>query len=175
MLRFDFENSVGYWICMTSQAMRRAFSSKLAEEGITLRQWEVLASLAMNGDASQSDLAEYLGIEPHTLAGILRRMERDGWLRRRCCDDDRRRNRLEPTEKAEEIWQRALHRCHEVRAQATAGFTAAELSLLKKLCDEIRQNLATVESPAPPAERRTSRPRSGKARSTAAATVTSAR
>lgn len=150
MLRYDFEDSVGYWICMTSQAMRRALTARLAEEGITLRQWEVLAWLACNSNASQAELAECLGIEPPTLAGVLRRMERDGWLSRRSCDDDRRRNRLEPTEKADEVWQRAVRACHDVRAQAVKGFTAPELAILKKLCAEIRENLAVIDDPCLP-------------------------
>jgi MarR family transcriptional regulator for hemolysin len=152
VLRYDFENSVGYWICMTSHAFRRTLSARLAEEGITLRQWEVLAWLACDGDVSQSELAECLGIEPHTLAGVVRRMERDGWLRRTSCSDDRRRNRLEPTERGEEVWQRALQHCHAIREQAVAGFTPAELSLLKKLCAEIRANLAVPDHPCQPCE-----------------------
>jgi MarR family transcriptional regulator for hemolysin len=147
VLRFDFEESVGYWICLTSQAMRRALTTRLAEEGITLRQWEVLACLACSPDVSQAELAERMGIEPPTLAGVLRRMERDGWLNRRSCDDDRRRNRLEATEKAEEVWQRCVRACQDVRQQAIKGFTAPELSILKKLCAEIRENLAVPDEP----------------------------
>lgn len=150
MLRYDFEDSVGYWLCITSHAMRRALSTRLADAGITLRQWEVLAWLACDAEVSQAELAECMGIEPPTLAGVLRRMERDGWLLRRSCSDDRRRNRLEPTQQAEEVWQRALKICHEVRAQATEGFTPAELSLLKKLCGDIRENLAMPEHPCVP-------------------------
>lgn len=147
MLQYDFENSVGYWICTTSHAMRRTLEGRLQEQGITFRQWEVLAWLACDGNVSQAELAECMGIEPPTLAGVLARMERDGWVDRRCCDDDRRRNRLVPTPKAEEVWQRALRICHDVRAQATAGFTAAELALFKKLCGDIRENLSVPDHP----------------------------
>ena len=142
MVRYDFEDSVGCWICTTAHAMRRAFSARLSEDGMTLRQWEVLAWLSCDGEVSQAELAECLGIEPHTLAGVLRRMERDGWLKRTSCTEDRRRNKLRPTAKAEEVWQRSLEHCHAVRAQAVAGFTPAEISLLKKLCGDIRHNLA---------------------------------
>jgi MarR family transcriptional regulator for hemolysin len=155
VLRYDFDDSVGYWVCMTSQAMRRELTARLAEQGITLRQWEVLAWLACDANVSQAELAECMGIEPPTLAGVLRRMERDGWLRRRCCDDDRRRNRLEATEKAEEIWQRGIRACNEVRSRATKGISPGELAALKKTCARIRENLAEAATPcarvAPPA------------------------
>lgn len=139
-------------MCTTSHAIRRALSVRLAEEGITLRQWEVLAWLSCDADVSQVELSECMGIEPPTLAGVLRRMERDGWLRRRSCTADRRRNRLEPTEKADEAWQRSLKICQQVREQAVAGFTAAELSLLKKLCAEIRENLSLPDQPCLPCD-----------------------
>ncbi|MEZ6066810.1 MAG: MarR family transcriptional regulator [Planctomycetaceae bacterium] len=152
MLTYDFDASVGYWIGMTSHAIRRALSARLNEAGITIRQWEVLAWLACNANASQADLAECLGVEPHTVVGVIGRMERDGWLKRCPCDDDRRRNRLVPTERAEEVWQRAVEICQEVRAQAVAGFTPAELSLLKKLCGDIRENLAVPDPVCQPCE-----------------------
>jgi DNA-binding MarR family transcriptional regulator len=145
VLRYDFEDSVGYWICMTSHAIRRTLTTRLAEAGMTFRQWEVLAWLACDESVSQADLAECMGIEAPTLAGVLRRMERDGWLVRHTCTEDRRCNRLETTDKAAEVWQRAVEICHEVRAQATAGFSPEELVLLKRLCGDIRENLAVPD------------------------------
>lgn len=148
MLEYDWETSVGHWLCATSSAMKRALSASLAKEGMTFRQWEVLAWLSVNGDLSQAELADCLNIEPHTLAGVLRRMERDGWLERRCSAHDRRKNTLHPTEKAEEAWARAVQCCHQVRAQAVAGFTDDELHQFKATCERIRENLAEfTESP----------------------------
>ena len=136
---------------MTSQSMRRSLSSRLADEGITIRQWEVLAWLACDSEISQGSLAECLGIEPHTLAGVLRRMEAGGWLTRESCTKDRRRNKLAPTPKAEEVWNRAREICMEVRAKAIAGFSKVELDQLKSLCARIRENLqSTVETPEMP-------------------------
>ncbi|MFG0331741.1 MAG: MarR family winged helix-turn-helix transcriptional regulator [Maioricimonas sp. JB049] len=141
MLEYDWENSVGHWVCTTSHIMRRSLSNRLSQAGITLRQWEVLAWLSCNGDVCQAQLAECLGIEPHTLAGVLRRMERDGWLKRTCCSEDRRRNKLVPTEKAETVWNGAVAWCRQVRAQATQGFTEDEIATLRDLCSRIRENL----------------------------------
>ena len=97
MLEFDFENSVGYWICTTSHALRRALEAELSQVDLTLRQWEVLACLACEEGLSQAEMADRLGIEPPTLAGVVRRMERDGWLERRSCCNDRRKNRIHST------------------------------------------------------------------------------
>lgn len=151
MLEYDWESSVGYWVCTTSHALRRALSNRLAEEGMTLRQWEVLAWLSANGDLSQAELAECMGIEPHTLAGVLRRMERDGWLQRQCCERDRRKNKIHPTDKAEAVWNRAVQCCQDVRARAIEGLSEVELQQFKQTCERIRRNVAPAEGPTPAA------------------------
>lgn len=141
MLQYDFENSVGYWIVMTSHALRRALHVELGKEGITLRQFEVLAWIALEGEISQAEMAERLGIEAPTLVGILDRMERDGWLDRCPCTQDRRKKRIRATAKAESLWARMVECARHVRARATEGISPEELSQLKSLCERIRANL----------------------------------
>lgn len=155
MLQFDFDQSVGYWLTMATQSIRRVLSQRLAEQEVTLRQWEVLVWLARHPELSQSQLAECMGIEPPTLAGVVNRMERDGWILKTNCEDDRRRCKLHPTAKAEAIWSRSATLAHEVRAQAIAGISAEDLATLKRVCDTIRDNLSAVPSipePLPPVE-----------------------
>ncbi len=141
MLHYDFEESVGYWVAMTSHAIRRAIDLELAKENITLRQFEVLAWIAHDGEPSQVELAEKLGVEAPTLAGILNRMERDGWLERFGCPADRRRKRIRVTAKAEAVWARMAECCRRVRAQATEGIPEEDLALLKRTCERLRANL----------------------------------
>ena len=156
MLEYDWESSVGHWVCKTSHALKRALSACLADEGMTFRQWEVLAWLSVNGDLSQAELADCMNIEPHTLAGVLRRMERDGWLERRCSPTDRRRNTIHPTDKAEEAWLRAVQCCQQVRSQAVSGLSREEIDQFKATCEKIRNNLSMDPEPvesATPQER----------------------
>jgi DNA-binding MarR family transcriptional regulator len=141
VLEFDFEQSVGCWVASTSHAMRRALNVELAREGITFRQWEVLAWSTCGEGFSQAELAERMGIEAPTLAGILSRMERDGWLERSNCPKDRRKKRFCPSSRAEAVWTRMLDCCRRVRAQAVEGLTQEELAAFKRTCDRIRQNL----------------------------------
>ena len=144
MLEYDFDKSVGYWVVSTGHAIRRALDEELARAGITFRQWEVLAWIAMEGRPSQIELADRMELEPPTLAGILARMERDGWLRRQPCVEDRRRKRIEATAKAKAIWQRSVACCHKVRARAIAGIDSHELAIFKRTCATIRMNLGAA-------------------------------
>jgi len=144
VLQFDFEESIGYWICSTAHAVRRALNAELEKQGITYRQWEVLAWIAMVGELSQVELAERLGIEAPTLVGILDRMERDGWLDRYGCPNDRRRKRIRATEKAETVWAKMVECARKVRTQAREGLSQEELDFLKATCGRVKANLGTA-------------------------------
>ncbi len=145
MLEHDDEASVGCWITSTAHSLRRSLSTELARANITLRQWEVLASIAFDDDPSQAEIADRLGIEPPTVAGVLSRMERDGWLERFCCPDDRRKKRLRATPKAEEIWGQLSECCQRVRERATANISTEELRVFKSVCERLRENLEVAD------------------------------
>ena len=144
LLEYDWEQSVGYWVCATSHALRKTLSQELARSGITIRQWEILAWLSCNGCGSQTELAEVLGIENNTLAGVVKRMEEADLLKRESCEKDKRKNTIQPTEKAEQLWGEVAQIAHQVRAKATRNLTEADLQTFKHLCDTIHQNLTST-------------------------------
>ncbi len=141
MLEYDFEESVGYWVCMTSHELERALNAELSEHGITYRQWQVLGWLALEGSLAQSELAERMRIEAPTLVGILDRMERDGWITRQACADDRRKKLIRATPRVEPIWSKIAAAARRVRARATQGLNPKELQNLKELLATVRANL----------------------------------
>lgn len=145
MLNYDFEESVGYWVCMAAHVMQRALNEELAPHGITFRQWQVLAWLALEGTLSQNDLAERMDIEPATLVSVLGRMERDGWIVREACPTDRRKRMVRATPQAKPVWEKGAACARRVRARATQGFGAEDLKLVKKLLGAMRQNLLAAD------------------------------
>lgn len=152
MLQHDFETSAGYWLITTAHAYQRALNEQLAPEGITYRQCQVLGNLALDGPLTQTDLAERMQIEPPTLVGILDRMQRDGWIERRGCLDDRRRNLVHPTEAALPVWSKILECATQVRSRATQGLSERQIGTLKRLLEVVQRNLSAkvaVEETAP--------------------------
>ena len=141
MLDYDFEESVGYWLLTTSHLYQRTLNEQLAPQGVTFRQCQVLGLLVLHGPVSQTELAERMGIEPPTLVGILDRMQRDGWVRRDACPDDRRKKLIHPLEAAEPIWSKIVATGRRVRAQAAQGLSAEQLETLKQLLSVVRNNL----------------------------------
>lgn len=154
-LDYDWENSVGYWICAASHSLRRALDARLVKEGITIRQWEVLAYLSARGCGSQSELADQLGIEPNTLVGVLKRMENAKLIIRKCAQKDRRKKTIHPTKKAEKLWEQVSKITHEIRKQAVVGMQKPDLENMKSYCETIYNNFADQSGLASPFEIKT--------------------
>jgi MarR family transcriptional regulator for hemolysin len=146
MLDYDFEESTGYWLIMAAEAYQRAVNEELLPHGIMFRQCQVLGYLSLKGALSQCELADQMQIEPPTLVGILDRMERDGWIRREPCLEDRRRKRVHPTTEAEPIWATIVAGARRVRARSVKGFSDMEREQLRELLARVRTNLAIGES-----------------------------
>jgi MarR family transcriptional regulator for hemolysin len=142
VLQYDFEDSIGYWLIRASQAYERAIKTELAPRGITFRQGQVLALLAMEGDLSQAELAEKMHIEPPTLVGVLDRMERDGWITRHDCPGDRRKKLVRPASQAEPVWSEIVSCALRVRARAAGDISDEQMQVLKDLLQRVVANLS---------------------------------
>jgi MarR family transcriptional regulator for hemolysin len=150
MLEYDFQSSIGYWLCMTGHAYERAMNEQLARQGITYRQAQVLAWLALEGEQSQTELATHMQIEPATLVRVLDRMERDGLVSRAGCAEDRRRNVIKPLPKAKPVWKKITSVAERVRAQVVEGLSARQIATFKEVCRVIQANLQAEEAAARP-------------------------
>ncbi len=105
---YDFDQSIGYWVILAAQAYQKAINNELAPHGITFRQSQVLAWLALDGESSQAQLAARLMIEPPTLVGVLDRMERDGLITRVASSVDRRCKLVRATADAQLVWDQIV-------------------------------------------------------------------
>ncbi|NMG22141.1 MarR family winged helix-turn-helix transcriptional regulator [Brasilonema bromeliae] len=141
MLPYDFDASIGFWICMANQAVQRELADRLEPQGITYRQAQVLGNLIHSGEMTQATLARKMFIEPPTLVGILNRMERDGWIGRTICPSDRRKKYVRINPEAADAWSKVVECAYAVRAKASDGLTDEELATLKRLLEKVRANL----------------------------------
>ena len=141
MLQYDFEESIGYWITMTSYSYQDALNQELIPYGITFRQFQVIGWLVYAGPLSQVELAERMMIEPPTLVRILDRMERDQWIKRESDPEDRRRKVLQVLPEAKPIWSKMVSCLKRLRKKATKGMTAEQVETLKSLLMQVQENL----------------------------------
>lgn len=140
-LRHEAEQSIGYWLTVTTQAYHRAVSEQMAPHGITYRQSMVIGWLMLEGELSQAELAAKMMVEPPTLVGILDRMQRDGWITRHNCRSDRRKKLVRLSPAVEPVWEKIRECAERIRDRATKDLTAAELDSLKHLLQRVHGNL----------------------------------
>src|SRR2546430_915123 len=82
---------IGLLLNNTWLAWRAKLDGRLRPLGLSQGKWRTLVHLSKGGDQlSQSELAARMGIEEPTLVGLLRRLENDGWIKRRDAAHDRR-------------------------------------------------------------------------------------
>ena len=126
---------------MASRSWERALKEELAPLGITHRQFQVLAWLAYAGDMTQRELSERMHVEAPTLAGILDRLERDGWISRQGDATDRRQKIVRATERANPVWSQIVDCLQRVRTRATRGLSPKQVEQAMTTLDAILRNL----------------------------------
>ncbi|MCO8121087.1 MarR family transcriptional regulator [Stieleria sp. TO1_6] len=141
MRDYDFDDSIGYWICSTSHLYQRSLDKALLPHGVTFRQFQVLAWLVFAGPQSQADLAERMMIEPPTLVGILDRMQSQRLVQRVTSQIDRRCKHVQIAEGAQPVWDQVVDCLTRTRDQATANMSDAEVATLKDLLRRVQENL----------------------------------
>jgi DNA-binding MarR family transcriptional regulator len=86
---YRFATSVSHLLHRAEQLASERFT-QLAGETITLRQFAVLAAIAEAPGRSQIDLVRATGIDRSTLAEMMNRMEKRGWITRTTSAVDKR-------------------------------------------------------------------------------------
>jgi DNA-binding MarR family transcriptional regulator len=79
---FRLANSPSHLLHRAEQLAADRFTQLVGGDGVTLRQFAVLAAIAENPGLSQSDLVRATGIDRSTLADMMNRMEKRGWVLR---------------------------------------------------------------------------------------------
>jgi DNA-binding MarR family transcriptional regulator len=74
------------------QLAQDRFAAAAGARGVTLRQFAVLAAIAEQPGRSQTDLVLATGVDRSTLADMITRMEKRGWILRVTAADDARAN-----------------------------------------------------------------------------------
>lgn len=114
------EDHLGYFLRRVQVWVFQDFLQTLARLKIRPAQYSVLAVIEANPGLSQSDVADFLGIERARLARMLDRLEKRGFAERRASPRDRRSHALFLTRDG----QRALKQIKALAAQHETNLAA---------------------------------------------------
>ena len=139
---YRFAISVSHLLHRAEQLASERFT-QLAGETITLRQFAVLAAIAEAPGRSQIDLVRATGIDRSTLAEMMNRMEKRGWITRTTSAIDKRAvSVLLSASGAQILAAQTTHaraadaRIMDLLTKAKGKSLVATLTKLAKLADE---------------------------------------
>ncbi|HVL57117.1 MAG TPA: MarR family transcriptional regulator [Burkholderiaceae bacterium] len=133
------EDAVGFLLSQARDSMRRTIERRMARHGLTHAQWAPLIRIARGGSTA-AELAQALAIDGGAMVRMLDRLEAKRLIRRERSQQDRRVIRLALTPEGQRVVREVPAVLAEVNNEHLAGFSAAELDVLKRLLRRVIDN-----------------------------------
>ena len=142
MTKYDFESSIGFVVNTTAKAFQKALDAELRKNvGVTISQWRVISTLTRQTGITQKEIADRVGIESSTLVPIIDKMEKDGFVKRKLDDEDRRINRIYLTTKADDLWNAMIECALRIRKLSTKEISEEQIKTTLDVLRKISKNL----------------------------------
>ncbi|MDB5289172.1 MAG: transcriptional regulator [Phycisphaerales bacterium] len=137
------EREVRTWIQMmrTFTRIERRLEQILERHGVSLPQFDVLATLRAGEGITQQELAQHLLVTKGNVCALLDRMESGGWVERRTDPEDRRANRLYLTRRGKDVLAAAMPEHQRFLKSAMAALRPAEVQSLYELLDRLEEGI----------------------------------
>ena len=142
------ENSLFYVLHDTTRQIRKHFDRRATRLELTRAQWRALKATSRQEGLSQTELAEYLDMEPIPVGRVIDRLEKTGFVERRSDPGDRRRWRLYLTPKAHAVVDEMEVIAGELRDDALRDIPVADLDSLMRTLTQMKENLAALDAAA---------------------------
>jgi len=141
MTQQSMEKSISYLIVQVGKLHRNKAAELLAGCGLYVGQEQFLMHLWQADGQTQSEIAEWLCVQPATLTRMLTRMEKAGLVRREQDAEDARVSRVYLTQRGRELQEPVEKAWLELERQTVASLSAEELALLRRLLLKVQMNL----------------------------------
>jgi DNA-binding MarR family transcriptional regulator len=142
------DSSFGYDLHDVTCLFRKHFDRRALRLGLTRAQWRALKAIRRREGLSQSELAEFLEMEPIAIGRVIDRLAASGFVERRADPQDRRRWRLHLTAKAGAVTDDMEVIAAELRNEALAQVDEADFAAFQRVLTQLRANLSNIPAPA---------------------------
>jgi MarR family transcriptional regulator for hemolysin len=139
-------NEFGLLLFGTARAWRTKLDQRLRPLGLSQGKWRTLIHLSQGGNKlTQKEIAERMGIEEPTLAGLLDRLQEDGWIKRQESPNDRRCKIIHLQRRSKAVLDEIFNTAHGLRHELIDDVPANDLEACVRVLTQIRQR---AEEPA---------------------------
>ena len=141
----DLGNYLPYLINRVGFALVEHFTTDaLKSNGLSIDMWRVLAALSNNGGQRQVDLSGMTSIDVSTMSRLVSRLVRMGYVTRSRSETSSREVVVALSGKGRALVQRLIPIAVRLEQTASAGLTAKELAVVKRLLSRIYQNFSDM-------------------------------
>jgi MarR family transcriptional regulator, organic hydroperoxide resistance regulator len=113
----------------------------LAEHGLSIAMWRVMAVLASHGSQRQIDLADLTSIEVSTLSRLVTRLIRKGLVTRTRSVNSNREVAVKLSAKGQSLVNHLIPIALDFEAAAIAGLSAKDIAVLKRCLRRMYGNM----------------------------------
>ena len=140
------DNSFAYDLHDVTCLFRKHFDRRAIRFDLTRAQWRALKSIRRREGLSQTELAEFLEMEPIAIGRVIDRLAAADFVERRADPKDRRRWCLYLTARAHDVTDDMEVLATELRHEALEGVRQSDFDAFERVLAKIRSNLVALDS-----------------------------
>jgi len=126
----------------TARGWRLLIDKQLKHLGIGQAGWMTIAMIAKSGEPmSQRALADLVGVEGPSMVSMLDRLEREGFVTRAPCPNDRRVKLVHLTEAGTTLYQQVKEQAQAVRTALLGDIDPGQLKAATELLELLRTRI----------------------------------
>lgn len=139
----QFQDGTGRLVAEIARLWRTRLDSRLQPMGLSQARWRILFHLSEAGEGglTQRELAERYGVEAPTMANLIDRLEKEGWVARRVSAQDRRCKTCVLTPKSELAADTVYEEADQLSKLVRRNISAKELRACESTLEKLRLNL----------------------------------
>ena len=146
-------NEFGLLLFGTARAWRTKLDQRLRPLGLSQGKWRTLIHLSQGGNKlTQKEIADRMGIEEPTLAGLLNRLQEDGWIKRHESPSDRRCKIIHLQRRSKAVLEEIFNTAHGLRHELIEDVSPEDLDACVRVLRHIREKGGAAEREQRPAE-----------------------
>lgn len=156
-MAFTLKSSPGHLLRRAQQYAHDLYAKEVGASGPTPRQFEVLHTVAQNEGLSQTDLVRATGIDRSTLADMIARMIKKGFLSRQRTKADARANAVSITASGKRVLSSAMAAVNRAEAGTIGVLPAAQRSTFIRALSAYADALDAMDETASAPKKRSGR------------------
>lgn len=136
------EGMIGPRVMHLQKLVRQVFNQAVSEEGLFSGQQDILFTISENEGITLGVLAKRLNVSVASASVSVKRMEKAGFIKKRCDKNDARIIRLYPTEKAKAAPENIKNKMDALESTLNKGMSEEEIKTFSDLLDRAIKNIS---------------------------------